>query len=72
MSVLFDLIYTMKLDLDDEKYIRVLRQNDIEVGIYAEDKISCIDNVMKVVKQGRECLVVLDKVIIASVVEKYL
>ena len=71
MSVLFDLIYTMKLDLDNEKYIRVLCQNDIEVGFYAEDKISCIEGIMKDVKQGRECLVVLDKVIIASVGEKY-
>lgn len=72
MSVLFDSIYNLKIDLAEDKYIRIFSENDIEVSINAEDKISCIEGIMKVTKQGRECLVVLDKVIMVSVAEKFL
>lgn len=73
MSILYDLIYNMKTELGeaDDYHIKIFCENDLEVTIGTKDKISCVDNVLKIVKQNNTvCLVCLDKVILVSEREK--
>ena len=75
MSILYDLIYNMKTELGeaDDYHIKIFCENDLEVTINAKDKISCVDNILKLVKQNNTvCLVCLDKVILVSEKEKWL
>lgn len=63
MSILYDLIFEMKADLQKHEQIRVEINENMGSIIRMNDKIQCINDVLIITRAGKECLIPLNHVL---------
>lgn len=63
MPTLYDIIFELKQDLTDKTQLNIEISDEKGSIIRTGDKISCIDNILIIVREDIYCLIPLDKII---------
>ena len=63
MSLLYDLIFEMKLELTKDKQLNVELPDGLGSIIRTEDKIACYNDIMIIRRGEYECLIPLEKIL---------
>lgn len=63
MSLLYEMIFEIKTDLQDHEQIRVEINENMGSIICKDDRISCVDGVLIIIRGGYECLIPLNHVL---------
>lgn len=63
MSLLYEMIFEIKTDLQDHEQIRVEINENMGSIICKDDRISCVDNTLVIIRGGYECLIPLNHVL---------